>query len=182
MAFARNQDQRRSLRHPEGEQHPKGFAGAWEDPGVMPQPHFPTSLALSYSERAYLIFISPCLGKFKGCHVLPGMHSPSKNSSLLPHWKSHQISCCHGHRGHPQGAGSPWGPNCSRLLEAPRSHSLWMHILTQGEQRCQCCPGPSEVQGAQSLCPKNNDLCLEKQSSVKSLLSTFHCQKQQSWK
>lgn len=49
-----------------------------------------------------------------------------------------------------------------------------MHTLTQGQQRCQCCPDPLEGQGTQTLCP-DKDQCLGKQSSGKSLLNTFHC-------
>lgn len=89
---------------------------------------------------------------------------------MLPDWKSHQISCCHGHEGPLQGAGSPWGPSCvPRLLEHPWSHSRWMQTLTQGEQR------PLRGTGTQTLCPKDKDQCLGKQSSEKSLLNTFHC-------
>lgn len=98
--------------------------------------------------------------KFKGCRVQP------HNNSLLPVWKSHEISCCHGHGGHPQGAGS------AQTAGTPLKPSpLDAHPGTGGAE----VPVLPWRDRGHRRCPADKDQCLGKQSSEKSLLSTFPC-------
>lgn len=165
------------LKHPGGEQQPKGFARAWEDPEAalagMSQCHSHSSqqtsqtarLVLSYSEGIYLFFSSIflCFVMFKSCCVPPAINShmhigAAPPSSLLPRWKSDQIS--HGVMLPPWTEKSPTGVQTTRprllaLGKPPQPFPLDAHAYTGGERRSHCCP--SATGDTQTLCPEDKE-------------------------